>query len=229
MSASKNSRIQELWQELRTVLAGRQGLLDALLPPLAFLIANATLGFNWALWISLALAVLIALWRLLRKQSLWYALGGVAGVGLAVLLARWLGGSEGYFLPGLISGLGTVILCLVSVAAKRPLVAWTSHLTRRWPLDWYWHPKVRPAYSEVTLAWAVFFSLRTYLQYLLFEQGAGQTLGWVQLLTGWPAILILLVFSYLYGLWRLDNLNGPSVKEFQRGDPPPWEGQQRGF
>jgi hypothetical protein len=109
------------------------------------------------------------------------------------------------------------------------MVAWTSYLTRRWPLGWYWHPQVRPAYSEVTLAWAFFFGVRTFLQYLLFEQGAGQTLGWVQLLTGWPAILILLLLSYLYGLWRLKNLNGPSVEEFQAGEPPPWDGQQRGF
>ncbi|MBN1668888.1 MAG: DUF3159 domain-containing protein [Anaerolineales bacterium] len=229
MPENTPGKAQELWQELRSVLAGRQSLLDSLLPPVVFLILNALAGFTWAIGGALSVALLIALWRLFKGQALWYALGGVGGVLLAVLLARWLGGSEGYFLPGLLSGGGTVLLCLVSVIVKRPLVAWTSYLTRRWPLGWYWHPQVRPAYSEVTLAWAVFFGLRTYLQYLLYQQGAGQTLGWVQLLTGWPAILVLLVLSYLYGLWRLKNLNGPSVEEFQAGEPPPWDGQQRGF
>jgi hypothetical protein len=88
---------------------------------------------------------------------------------------------------------------------------------------------VRPAYSEVTLAWTIFFSLRLLLQFSLFQQEATQALGWVQLLTGWPALIILLIGSYLYGIWRLGNLKGPSVAEFKTGTQPPWEGQKRGF
>ena len=53
--------------------------------------------------------------------------------------------------------------------------------------------------------------------------------GYVQLLTGWPATILLLIASYLYGTWRLRKLGGPSVEEFKAGTEPPWEGQQRGF
>jgi hypothetical protein len=109
------------------------------------------------------------------------------------------------------------------------MVAWTSFITRRWPLEWYWHPRVRPAYSEVTIAWTLFFALRTLVQFSLFQQQAGGTLGVVQLLTGWPALIILLIASYLYGMWRLQNLQGPSVEEFKSGANPPWQGQKRGF
>jgi hypothetical protein len=111
----------------------------------------------------------------------------------------------------------------------RPIVAFTSFVARRWPLDWYWHPKVRPAYSEVTWMWVVFFGLRLLLQVNLFQQEAASLLGIVQFLTGWPATIILLIISYLYGTWRLRNLGGPSVEEFKSGTEPPWEGQQRGF
>ncbi|MGD2159411.1 MAG: DUF3159 domain-containing protein, partial [Anaerolineales bacterium] len=158
-----------------------------------------------------------------------HPLGGGVGVGLSALIAWLLGGAEGYFLPGIISGAFTVVLCLVSVIVKRPLVAWTSFLTRRWPMEWYWHPRVRPAYSEVTIAWGIFFALRTTLQFELFQRQAAETLGLVQLLTGWPALILLLIASYLYGLWRLQNLAGPSVEEFKAGTEPPWEGQKRGF
>jgi hypothetical protein len=88
---------------------------------------------------------------------------------------------------------------------------------------------VRPAYSEVTLAWTIFFGLRLLLQLFLFQQKAAQALGWVQLLSGWPALIVLLIGSYLYGIWRLGNLKGPSVEEFKTGAPPPWQGQKRGF
>jgi len=122
-----------------------------------------------------------------------------------------------------------MVLCGVSVLARRPLVAWTSYLARRWPLDWYWHPRVRPAYSEVTLAWAVFFAMRLLLQLLLFQGERASTLAAINFVAGWPATIVLLAVSYLYGTWRLQNLRGPSVEEFQAGAEPPWTGQRRGF
>lgn len=221
--------IREIAEELRTVVLGRGRWADALIPPVVFLILNALLGFKAALGGSLMVALLIAGYRLGKRQPLRYALGGIGGVVLAGLIARLVGGAEGYFLPGIITGALTVILCLVSIFIKRPLVAWTSYLTRRWPLEWYWHPRVRPAYNEVTVVWAIFFGLRTLLQFDLFQREAAGTLGLVQLITGWPALIILLVLSYLYGLWRLQNLEGPSVEEFKAGTEPPWEGQRRGF
>jgi len=229
MDNPQDNRFQELIAEFRTVFAGRGTLIDSILPPVVYLVLNPLLGFNAALWGSLGAAVVFGFYRLVKGQALTYALAGVGLVLLSVLVARISGRSEGFFLPELVTGALTVVLCLFSVVVKRPLVAWTSYLTRRWPLDWYWHPRVRPAYSEVTLAWGMFFGLRLAIQIQLFQRGAGQALGWTQLLTGWPATLILLVASYLYGLWRLENKGGPSVEEFKAGSPPPWEGQKRGF
>jgi len=104
-------------------------------------------------------------------------------------------------------------------------------LSRHFPntLGWYWHPQVRPAYAEVTLAWAVFFALRLLLQWSLFREAAAALMGVVQILTGWPATIALLVLSYLFGTWRLRRLQVPSVEEFNDGASAPWSGQQRGF
>jgi hypothetical protein len=223
------NRFGEIWEELQTVFSGRVRWTDALLPPLLFLIVNAIFSFQIALWGSLGIALLFVGFRLFRRQPLRYALGGLGGVLLATIVARFVGSAEGYFLPGIVSGVLTSLLCLVSVAVRRPLVAWTSYITRRWPIDWYWHPQVRPAYSEVTLAWAIFFALRTLLQFGLFQDQAAGALGLFQLISGWPAIILLLVASYLYGIWRLGRLGGPSVEEFKAYAEPPWQGQTRGF
>jgi hypothetical protein len=220
---------REILEELRMVLAGRSNILDSILPPLFFVLLNAIWGMQVAIWASLGLAVLIAVYRLFRRQSLLYALGGAGGVVLAAVVAYLLGSAEGFFLPTLVSGAFTFLLCLVSVLVGRPLVAFTSFVARRWPLEWYWHPKVRPAYSHVTWMWVVFFGLRLLLQFNLFQQEAASLLGIVQFLTGWPATIVLLIVSYLYGTWQLRNLGGPSVEEFKSGAEPPWEGQQRGF
>lgn len=100
------------------------------------------------------------------------SLGGLGAVALALLAAWLIGKVEGYFLPNVATGGVTILLCLASVILGRPLVAWTSYLARRWPLQWYWHLRVRPAYAEVTLAWAVFFALRLALQLFLFQEAA---------------------------------------------------------
>ena len=151
---------RELLDELRTVFSGRNSFLDAILPPIIFLLVNGLVGFQAAMWSALFLSVVIAVARIIRKQSLLYALAGVGSVGIAIGIAWFLGKSEGFFLPGLISGSMTLLLTVVSLVIRRPMVAWTSYIARRWPLDWYWHEKVRPAYSEVTFVWAIFFAAR---------------------------------------------------------------------
>jgi len=225
----KTGKLHEVLDEFRTVVMGRSNLLDSLLPPLIFVMVNALFGFQAAMWGSLAVAGIITAIRLRRRQPLLYAFGGIAGVVLAILVVQLLGRSEGYFLPGIITGGFTVLICAVSAVVKRPAVAWTSYIARRWPLEWYWHPKVRPAYSEVTWLWAVFFAVRWLLQLNLFRAEAADLLAVVNVVMGWPATILLLIVSYLYGTWRLRNLGGPSVQEFKAGVPPPWQGQQRGF
>jgi hypothetical protein len=227
-SNQKPGKLRELFEEFRLVL-GKGGLLDAILPPLIFLIVNSIFGFQAAMWTSLGLAGVIASLRLWRGQSLLYALGGIGSVGLAIGIVWFLGRAEGYFLPNLVSGALTLALSLISLIIRRPLVAWTSFIARRWPLEWYWHPQVRPAYSEVTLVWTVFFAARLLWQYSLYQAQEASQLALVNALMGWPALIVLLVFSYLYGVWRLQNLKGPSVEEFRKQVPPPWEGQKRGF
>lgn len=219
---------RELLDEFRLVL-GEGTLLDAILPPVIFLVVNSIFDFQAAMWTSLGLAVVIAGLRLARGQSLLYALAGIGSVGLAIGIVWLLGRAVGYFLPNLVSGGMTLALSLVSLIIRRPFVAWTSFIARRWPLEWYWHSKVRPAYSEVTIAWTIFFAARLMWQYSLYQAQAARQLAFVNALLGWPALIVLLVLSYLYGTWRLQNLNGPSVEEFRKQTPPPWEGQIRGF
>jgi len=220
----------EIIEELRSVFGGRGArILDSLLPVFTFLLLNSFTELDTALLASIGMAVLLAVVRLIRREHLFYALGGLGAVGLAASLVYLTDSAAGFFLPGLISGGATILLCIGSVILRKPLVAWTSYLTRRWPLEWYWHPRIRPAYSEVTLAWAVFFGLRLLLQYAALQNVSAALLGITQILTGWPFTIALLVASYLYGLWRLQNLGGPGVEEFKAGAEPPWEGQRRGF
>ena len=66
-------------------------------------------------------------------------------------------------------------------------------------------------------------------EYYYFQKGDVDTLGFLRLFLGWPFILVLLLTTYQYGLWRLKKLRGPNIEEFKAGKQSPWKGQQRGF
>ena len=223
-------KASEIREEFLSVFSGAgTRLLDSVVPLLIFFAGNPFFGVDIALWGALAAAGIFAAVRITRRESLVYALAGFGGVALAAVFVRLSGSEAGFYLPGLITNAVTVVLCAVSVLLNRPLVAWTSRLTRRWPTEWYWHPKVLPAYNEVTILWAVAFAVQLGLKFRFYQQGDLNALGISEFLFGWPFTVILLVISYLYGLWRLANLGGPSVEEFKAGAEPPWEGQKRGF
>ena len=224
------NRIKELGDELKTVFAGRGAkFLDVIFPLLIFLGVNPIFGLRSALLAAIGTAVVFFLVRIFKKDNLYYALSGLLAVLLAAGFALLSDSDVGFFLPGIISGAFTVLLCLGSILLKKPLAALSSHLTRSWPLDWYWHERIRPAYSEVTLFWAVGFGLRLGLESWFYISDAASSLGLVRTLMGWPYTILLLVISYLYGIWRLGELAGPSVEEFLAGNPEPWKGQKKGF
>jgi hypothetical protein len=226
---SGSSKAHEAVDELRAVASSRGQLLDAVLPPQVFLAVGALAGAQTAMMAALTTAGGFVLVRGLRRQPVTLALLGLVGSAAALLASLLLRRSEVFFLPDLVTQSALAAACLVSVAVRRPLVAWTSHLVRRWPRAWFWHPRVLPAYQEVTLAWVGFFLLQALYQWTLLQQQQVAWLATASIVNGLPATVVLLVLTNLYGTWRLARLVGPSIEEYEAGTPPPWTGQRRGF
>ncbi len=217
----------EIWEELKSVLSGKT--FDTLLPPIVFAIVNMIFGLQVAVITALSMAVLIGVLRLLRKEKWHYSLAGFLAVGLASGLALLTRNATSYFIPAIISSAILVLAAVFSIIIGKPLAAWASHLTRGWPLDWFWREDIKPAYTEVTWVWALFFTIRLGFQVLLFFQGDTGKLAWANTVLGWPVTILVLVISYVYGIWRLRKLGGPGVDEYQEDTKPPWKGQTRGF
>lgn len=219
----------EIRAELTELVSGRVAIADGVLPPLVFVTVNSLWGLGPAALTGVGAAVAIIVWRLTRGRRLRFAVAGLAGTLLAAGLAIRSGSADDYFLPGIVTGVLTSGAILVSILARRPFVAWTSWVTRGWPLEWYWHPRVRPAYTRITWLWFAFFASRTLVQWSLYASGSTGLLGVSRVVLGWPALLALLVSTYVLGRRWLTGLEGPSVTEFETGVPPPWKGQARGF
>lgn len=216
-----------LKEEIKRVYSSKT--LDALLPPLIFVVVQNNTSLKLGLISAISLALFLAFYRLIKGQVFAYAFGGVLAVGLAGAYAFYMGSAKSYFLPKLFTSALGAILAFGSLFLKRPLAAYLSHLSRGWPLDWYSRKDIRPAYREVTFAWAILFALRLLVLANIYQKSNLSTLAWVNLLLGSPSTILVLLLTYLYGIFRLKNLRGPGVEEFINKKPPPWEGQKRGF
>lgn len=218
---------KEILSELKMVLKGNT--LDALLPSLLFVFLQSPLGLNTSALVAVLSSFLLTGYRIVRKQKSFYALLGVLGVLFAAGYAAFSGSAENYYLPRLFNGTLLVLVSFGSILFGRPLAALLSHLSRGWPMGWFLRKDVKPAYREVTFIWSVLLLMRLLVQWNLYRGGDLTRLFFINFLMGTPATIVILVLSYVYGIYRLKKLAGPSVDEYLENAPGPWKGQKKGF
>ncbi|MEX5719226.1 DUF3159 domain-containing protein [Geodermatophilus maliterrae] len=103
-------------------LGGWRGMVDASLPTVAFIVANSIGDLRTAIWCALGAAVLVLLFRLVRRESLQQAFSGLFGVAVAVAIAAASGQARDYFVPGIIRNAVIGVVLLGSVPLRWPLV-----------------------------------------------------------------------------------------------------------
>jgi uncharacterized membrane protein len=221
------NQLKDLFSEIKLIFTGKT--LDAIIPPLIFVIINGYLGLSVAIIVSLVIALVFFMYRVVSKQSFSYALFGLVGILLAGGFAFFANNATNFFLPDIITNGFILVLSIGSLIINKPIAAYLSHLTRGWTLNWFWRKDILPAYREVTYMWTAFFLIRTIIQVVLFIGNDVNALLWTSTIMGLPATFLILTISYVYGIWRLKQLGGPGIDEFDAKKQPPYRGQNRGF
>ncbi|WP_369253213.1 DUF3159 domain-containing protein [Geodermatophilus amargosae] len=103
-------------------LGGWRGMVDASLPTLAFIVANSIGGLRTGIWAAIGAAVLVLLFRLVRRESLQQAFSGLFGVAVAVAIAAASGQARNFYVPGIIRNAVIGVVLLGSVPLRWPLV-----------------------------------------------------------------------------------------------------------
>lgn len=219
--------LKEVSEELISVLRGRT--LDALLPPILFFVLFQILGLTIALIGSVVLNIIILLYRVRKRDNMVYAIGGFIGVLFAAIITYISRNASNFFLPDIIGTTTLILITVLSILYKRPVAAYLSHLTRGWTWDWFMREDVRPAYMEVSMFWLLFLMSRLIIEIYLYLNYSVQELVWANVILGLPITLLVLTISYIYGIWRLHNLEGPGIDEYNNNQEPPFRGQRRGF
>lgn len=200
------------------LITDRQFLIDSVAPPLLFVGVNALAGLRWAAGLSLGFALVVLAWRVWSGHRVLFAATGLGGAVVSVGVALASGRASAYFVPGIIGNAVFGLVCVASILARRPVIAYSSRLIYRWPWAWYLHDRVRPAYSEITWVWAAAYLAKAALQVWLVDRDATGLLAVVRIATGLPAFAVLLVATYAYVNWRLTSLDAPAVEAFSDDD-----------
>lgn len=218
---------QVILEELQMVLKGKT--LDALLPGLMYAILVQFFSIAIAVTASILLAFTLILYRYKQGSKKRYAFGGVILVALTGGYAILTQNAKSYFLITTLSSGVLPLVTLFSLFLPLPIAAILSHLSRGWPTEWYKRKDVRPAYFEVSAIWLCLLFIRFIIKLTLYLSATPLIIALSGIILGWPLNVLVLIASYLYGLFRLNALKGPSVMEFKEKKPQPWQGQRRGF
>lgn len=172
-------------------MGGLSGLISATLPVIVLIPVNNFFGLGPALAAALGVAVVIALWRVIRKETLQPAISGLLGVALCAAIAWFTGDAKGYFLYGIWMSLALCIAAVLSILFRWPAVGVIWKGINGEEMQWQKVPEARRAYAIATGGWAVIFLARFVVQRAIYDADATTALGVTRILMGWPLTLLV--------------------------------------
>ncbi|MGN7247062.1 DUF3159 domain-containing protein [Janibacter anophelis] len=178
---------------LGEALGGLRGSLEAAAPMLVFVIAwSITKDRTISLGSAAALTVLLALARLVQRQTLQFVLGSVIATGLAAFFALRSGEAEDAFLPGILTSCAYLVGTVLSVILRWPVIgimvgfADQAAVAAGDPFRWRRNAAAVKVCSRLTLVLIAVYAIRVGIMGPLYlaDNVAGLTVTKVVL--GWP-------------------------------------------
>lgn len=184
---------------LREAVGGPLGIAETSLPAVAFVVAYTASGSdtNTAAIVAVALALVLSLARIVKRESPIYALSGLVGVAFAAFIATRSGRAENFFLPGLLANAAYAAAFLISLAVRRPLVGVIVASLDGEGSEWRSDPLRVRAFVRATWLWAALFGLRLLVQLPLYLAGAVVALGVVKTAMGVPLFALGVWLTWL--------------------------------
>jgi type II secretory pathway pseudopilin PulG len=191
VSADSKQRQPTLLEQM----GGVSGLIYSSVPVLVFVLVNALLALQPAIWAALGSAALITVVRLVRKQALQPAISGFFGVAIAAFIAYRTGSAKGFFLFGIWASLVYGGVFALSVVVRWPLagVIWTYLNGHR--MTWRADRRALIAYDIATLSWVAVFGARFIVQRWLYDEDQTGWLAFARIAMGYPLTAVALAVT----------------------------------
>lgn len=143
-----------------------------------------------AIWSSVGGALLVLIWRLVRRDPVQPAISGLIGVGVAAFIAYKTGSARGYFLFGIWTSLVYGGAFLLSVLIRWPLAGVVWSTLNGTGMAWRSDRRCRRDYKIATLVWVLVFGARFVVQRWLYDVDQIGWLAFARISMGWPLTAI---------------------------------------
>ena len=180
-------------------MGGKRGLIDNGLPSILFLIVfNIQHDLRSAIYAAIALSGVLAVWRLIKRDTLQHAISGVIGVLICAWFAKQGGQAKDYYIPSFIKN-----SAYAAVYAFGNLIGWPILGLVIGPiigenLEWRKVAARKRVYVMAGWLWVGMFFSRIAVQYPIYRSGNVNLLGTVNLAMGYPLFL-----ATAYGSWMI--------------------------
>jgi hypothetical protein len=189
-------------------LGGTKGLIDSGLPAIVFLVAfNVSKDVRTAIWGALGLSLVLAIYRLARKDTIQHSVSGVIGVLICAYFANRTGNASDFYIPKLLTNLGYGSVYLIANLAGWPILGLVLGPLLGENLTWRINPARKKMYVKASWIWVAMFFSRIAVQYPIYKSGNVNLLGTVNLAMGYP-----LFFAAAYGTWLVIKSEPPVVR-----------------
>jgi hypothetical protein len=187
-------------------LGGAKGLIDSGLPAIVFLVTfNVTDELRNAIRGALGLSLILAIYRLARKDTIQHSISGVIGVLICAYFANRTGNATGFYIPKLLTNLGYGTVYLIANLVGWPILGLVLGPLLGENLKWRNNPARKKMYMKASWIWVAMFFSRIAVQYPIYKSGNVNLLGTVNLAMGYP-----LFFAAAYGTWLVIKSEPPS-------------------
>jgi hypothetical protein len=200
---------EERAETLAGLLGGTRGAIDATLPVLGFvggwLIFERSIGMGSLA--ALAVAGVVAWWRLRRGVKPRAVLLGVLGVFASALIALYTGRAEDFFLIQIFSNAASAMAWALSIVLRWPLLgivvgtvlgqqSWRRGERGEPRARWRQDPALVRAYGRASWVWVGQYLIRLAVFVPLWAAGQVTALGVARVTLSWPLIAACLAVSW---------------------------------
>ncbi len=206
---------------LERAIGGWRGVIDSGLPTAVFVVAYVVTSSNLrtSLIAALAAGVLIAAWRLLRREQLGQVLAGFVGLAFSAWWAARNDNASDLYVPGMLTNLGYGTAFLVSILATWPLLGIAMGLLTGEGTSWRADPTLRRTYAAASWIWVGLFYGRVVVQAPMYFAGAVELQGVFKIVMGYPLFLGAAYWTYRVLAPVLQHKRDEKAAAERRSDP----------
>nr|WP_243226173.1 DUF3159 domain-containing protein [Microbacterium sp. CIAB417] len=182
-----------------SAIGGWRGILESVLPSLAFVVLFTIRPepLILSLGVSVGLAAVFTVVRLLQKSPPSAAIGGLVAAGAAAALALFTGRGEDNFVPGFLTNTLYGTALLVSALVGWSLIGLAAGFLMGEGTAWRGDRRKKRAFFWLAIAWAGLFFARLAVQLPLYFAGDVTALGTLKLIMGLPLFAPMIAVTWL--------------------------------